>query len=101
MASLPKIVKDVDQRFSDQATRMEGKTVKKVRFGIREDIKGVHQSDVLQLEFTDGEILAIQSGSNALNLTQDLESGSRSTIKPDDFHVDFVLIWKDTLSNKS
>ena len=101
MATLPKIVKDIDQRFSDQAMRMEGKTIKKVRFGIREDIKGVHQSDVLQLEFADGEILAIQSGSNAFNLTHDLESGSRSTIKPDDFRVDFVLTWKDASSDES
>ena len=101
MATLPKIVKDIDQRFSDQAMRMEGKTIKKVRFGIREDIEGVHQSDVLQLEFADGEILAIQSGSNAFNLTHDLKSGSRSTIKPDDFCVDFVLVWKDDSSNES
>lgn len=60
MAFFPKIVKNINQRFSNQATRMEGKTIKKVRFGIREDIESVHQSNVLQLEFTDGEILAVQ-----------------------------------------
>ena len=43
---------------------MKGKTVKTVKFGIGEHHKKLHQSDVLLLEFTDGSILSIQTGSN-------------------------------------
>ncbi len=96
MASLPKIVKDADPRASIcQATRMKGKTVEKVWFGEREDIKGVHQSEILCVKFTDGETLAIQTGSNASD-----PKFSRADIKPDEFSVDFALTWVPVSSNK-
>lgn len=100
MASLPKIAEDVGPSLLTKATKMEGKTVKKVKFGIRENIEGVHQSDVLHLEFTDGEILAIETGSNAYNLSLDLKSERKTDIEPDEFHADFILKWLPAPSNK-
>ena len=98
MATLPKIAKDTEpdllRHLAEQAPKLEGKTVKKVVFGIREHSRKLHQSDVLQLEFTDGSILAIQTGSNATNVAIDVSRG-KSNIKPDDFHTDFVLTWKE------
>ena len=97
MSSLPKIATDTNpdilRHLAEHAPKMEGKTVKNVTFGIREHHKELHQSDVLLLEFTDGSILSIQTGSNAKNVVQDIRSGKR--IEIDDFHTDFVLIWED------
>ncbi len=97
MSSLPKIAQgtnpDILRHLAEHAPKMEGKTVKRVKFGIREHHRELHQSDVLLLEFTDGSILSIQTGSNARNVVQDVRSGAR--IEIDDFHTDFVLIWKD------
>ena len=98
MATLPKIATDTNpdilRHLKEQVPKMEGKTVKTVKFGIREHHKKLHQSDVLLLEFTDGSILSIQTGSNAQNIVDDL---NRRGIKmePNEFHTDFVLIWGD------
>ena len=63
MASLPKIVGGVEPHYSIcEATRMVGKTVENVEFGKRKDIEEVHQSEVLCVEFTDGEILGLDTG---------------------------------------
>jgi hypothetical protein len=67
---------------------MVGKTVAKVEFGFREHIDDVHQSEVLIIRFADGSIMSIDTGSNAWNLSDD-EKG----LRPDDFHVDFVIHW--------
>ena len=98
MATLPKIATDTEpgilRHLREQAPKMEGKTVKTVKFGVREHHTELHQSDVLLLEFTDGSILSIQTGSNADNIVHDLEQrGVR--MEPDEFHTDFVLIWAD------
>ena len=98
MATLPKIDKntkpDLLRHLKTQTSKMEGKTIKTVKFGIREHHTKLHQSDVLLLEFTDGSILSMQTGSNASNITDSLQ---RQGIKmePDEFHTDFVLIWAD------
>ena len=66
MAGLPKIVKGAEPHYSIcESTKMKGKTFGKVWFGIREEIEDVHQSKVLYIQFTDSDILAIQTGSNA------------------------------------
>ena len=95
MASLPKIVGGVESHYSIcEATRMVGKTVESVEFGKREAIEDVHQSEVLCVKFTDGAMLAIDTGSNALNLEHN------AATKPNEFHVDFMLIWVPEPSNR-
>ena len=99
MATLPKIAKDTEpdllRHLKAAAPKMEGKTVKTVKFGVREHDKKLHQSDVLLLEFTDGSILSIQTGSNAQNIAHDVNRLKKFRMEPDDFHTDFVLIWAD------
>lgn len=96
MNSLPRIdeSKAIEPNYSIyEATRMEGKAVEKVWFGMREDIEGAHQSEVLYVQFTDGEILAMDTGSNALDLKRN------AAMKPDDFRVDLRLTWVPAPSN--
>ena len=96
MNRLPKIDKNksIESHYSIcEATRMEGKTIEKVWFGMREDMKGAHQSEVLYLKFTDGEVLAMETGSNASDLERN------SAMKPDDIAVDFLLTWVSAPSN--
>ena len=93
---LPKIVGDVESHFSIcQSEKMEGKTVEKVWFGMREEIEDVHQSEVLYMQFADGEVLAIQIGSNALNLLYS------KGIKPNELSTDLILTWVPAPSNRS
>ena len=95
MNYLPKIVGDVEPHHSIcTATRMEGKIVEKVEFGMREDIEGEHQSETLRVEFTDGEILAMDTKSNASNLEHN------TAMKPDEFQVNFALRWVPAASKK-
>ena len=67
---------------------MEGKTVERVEYGFREDIDGVHGSEVLVVHFTDGSIMSLDTGSNAWNLTDEYDG-----LHPEDFHVDFHVHW--------
>ena len=104
MSFIPKIAKDTDpsllRYLEGQAPKLEGKTIKKVVVGIREHNEDSHESDVLQLEFTDGSTLFIQTGSNAQNVADDVNAGRMSNMKPDAFHADFVLTWVDAPSNE-
>ena len=96
MAGLPKLDEDkvIEPNFSIcQATRMEGKTVEKVWFGMLEDSEGRHQSETLRVQFTDGEILAIDAGSNIKNIID------MATTKPNELVVDFILTWVPAPSN--
>ena len=94
MNGLPKIVGDVESHYSIcQSTKMEGKTVEKVWFGMREEIEDVHQSEVLYMKFTDGDILAIETGSNALDFLH------RNGINPNELSVDLMLTWVPAPSN--
>lgn len=91
---LPEIGDDVEPDYSIcKAADMEGKTVEKVWFGMRKDIEEVHQSEVLYIYFTDGAVLAIETGSNALDLVD------RTVRDPNEFHVDFMLTWVPPPSN--
>ena len=96
MESLPKLDEDkvIEPNFSIcQATKMEGKTVEKVWFGMLEDSEGRHQSETLRVQFTDGEILAIDAGSNIRNII------GMGTTKPNELVVDFILTWVPAPSN--
>ena len=95
MNFLPKLVAGVKPHYSIcQATRMEGKTVKKVRFGMREGSEDRHQSEALHVEFTDGAVLGIETGSNARNFAD------KVSMQTNEFHVDFMLTWVPAPSNR-
>jgi hypothetical protein len=86
---LPKIARPSDPHYSiTQASRMEGKTIQKVDFGFREKGEGVHLSEVLIIYFTDGSIMGLNTGSNAANI-----SSGENGLRPEDFHVDFMVHW--------
>lgn len=90
MSKLPKIVKDLtgdDYAIDEDLKRLEGKTIKKVRRGIGKTVKNQHQSDVVHIEFTDGEIFAIHTGSNAA------DPQFESKIEPKDIHVYLWFTW--------
>ena len=85
---------DVESHYSIcQSTKMEGTTVEKVWFGMRKEIEDVHQSEVLYMKFTDGDILAIETGSNALDFLH------RNGINPNELSVDLMLTWVPAPSN--
>jgi hypothetical protein len=86
---LPKIVRPPMAHFSIvEASKMKGKTVEKVEFGFRKGIEGVHDSEALIIYFTDGSIMGLDTGSNALNL-----SNNENGLRPEDFHVDLKVQW--------
>lgn len=100
MSFIPKIEKNVPEYISKRleissahAEKMEGKTVKKVTVGFREQ-GDIHESDVLKIEFEDGSILHIQTASNVLNLIQDFEKRKKRNFKPSDFHADLIFTWE-------
>ena len=89
MSKLPKIVRDLTGRnyvIDEDLKRMIGKTVKTVRWGTGESVRGGHQSEVLHIEFTDGEILAIDTGSNVRQF--------RKKVPPEDVRIDFMFRWE-------
>lgn len=88
-AYLPRIDRPPQAHCSiAQLATIEGKTVKRVEFGFRESIEGVHQSEAIILHFTDGSSLGIDTGSNAGNLASEHEG-----FHAEDLHVDFMLKW--------
>ncbi|RKU34777.1 hypothetical protein C6496_19245 [Candidatus Poribacteria bacterium] len=78
-----------------QATRMVGKTIEKVWYGKRKEIEGVQQCEVLFIEFTNGEILAIDTVSNIVDMLDETD------MKPDELRVEFGLKWVSAPSNKA
>jgi hypothetical protein len=62
---------------------MVDKTVASVDIGHRRKIPNVHQSELIVIHFTDGTSLAIDTGSNAANISD----------QPEKFRTDFVLKW--------
>ena len=100
----PKIAADTNPRWAEhlkmRSAEMEGKTVKKVLCGMREPHVDLHQSEVLQLEFTDGSILYIETASNVQNVMHDVNSGRKASIKASDFHADLWLTWVDPHSDE-
>jgi hypothetical protein len=88
MQWLPSLKEGVEDHYSIcQATQMIGKTVKDVRFGMREADGCIHQSEALHIEFSDGSILGIDTGSNVGNIA------SETSLASSEFHVDFNLTW--------
>ena len=90
MRELPKIVHDVAEDnpvLSEDIGRMVGKTIKKVRLGTCESRRALHDSEVLYIEFTSGEILVIDTGSNLI----EFDSISKKETK--DIHIDFMFTW--------
>jgi hypothetical protein len=95
---LPTIDRPPETHYSIvKASRMVGKAVERVEFGIREGLQGVHQSEALIIYFTDGSMMSIETGSNAANL-----GSNESGLRPEDFHTDFMLNWvPEPLTKKS
>lgn len=102
MLQLPKMVQIPEGQYSIsqmsgvsifEARKMVGKTIEKVEFGFREPMEGVHHSELLVIYFTDGSILALETGSNAENI-----SLTHSGVKAEEFHVDFIPHWVSSLS---
>ena len=78
-----------------KSTNLVGKTVERVEYGDRETMDGVHESEAVILHFTDGSIMAFDTGSNAYNITSD-----RVDLKPEDFHVSMHLTWVPPIKPK-
>lgn len=95
----PKFNEEIGDRRLDilrkWSGKMEGKTVKSISCGTREHYNGAHQSDVLQIDFTDGSTLYIQTATNTMNIIQKVENGEGSSLKPPDFHADLHLTWDE------
>ena len=88
MSKLPKIGRDVaadNYVLSEDIGRMVGKTIKAVRLGRPESKITLHGTEVLHIEFTDGETLCIYTGSNVTEFD--------SFNKPEDFEADFMFAW--------
>jgi hypothetical protein len=84
---LPRIVHPPEPHSSiNEASLMVGRTISRVEFGFRHDIKGVHQSELLLIYFSDGSVMGIDTGSNTGNLRD-------KSSQPEDFHVDFRVHW--------
>ena len=94
---LPDINRPPEGHFSIvQASNMIGKTIERVELGFRKEMKGVHGSEALIIHFTDGSIMGLVSGSNAGNIANE-ENG----LRPEDFHVDFIVHWVPAPQKKS
>lgn len=104
MSFIPKIAADTDPRrlnfLKTRSEKMEGKTIKKVSCGMRQHDIDLHESEVLQIEFTDGSTLHIQTASNVQNIMSDVNSGRKSNIEAPDFHADLFLSWEDPHSDE-
>lgn len=93
---LPRIVGQSQPNYSIvQASRMKGKTIEKVEYGTREDIKEVHGSEAIIIYFTDGSIMGLDTGSNAFNV-----AGTEKPFRPEDLSVDFMVHWVPPLLKK-
>lgn len=86
---LPKIVRPAAWNYSIcQADQMKGKTVERVEYGHREEYQETHQSEVLQIHFTDGSTLSIDTRTNVGNLADDIPD-----LKCNALDVSFSLHW--------
>jgi hypothetical protein len=71
------------------AVAMVGKTVERVEIGEGKRYPNSHGSEAIRIHFNDGSIVALDTGSNAWNLSQDFGGA----LGPQDFHVDFHVQW--------
>lgn len=77
-----------------EAQRMVGKQIEKVEFGETEFNEDVHQSESINIYFTDGTAMTIRIGSNACNIASD-----HNRIKPSDIHTDLMIFWAGKIKN--
>ncbi|MDE0635919.1 MAG: hypothetical protein OXI43_08755 [Candidatus Poribacteria bacterium] len=87
----------IEQGIVDKAI---GKTISKVKAAMRKPNPGLHESNVLMIEFTDGSILWIQTASNVDNVISYIEH-SKNKIKPPDFHADLFYSWENNDEDES
>lgn len=93
---LPTITRPPESNYSIvEASQMVGKTIEKVEFGFRKDIENVHGSEAILIYFTDGSIMGLETGSNAMNLCDD-----ENNLKPESFQVDIDIHWVKGLTKK-
>lgn len=85
MSDLPQIVSPALPEFLEFAKKMEGKTIKKIKYGYGEHVKDAHETEVLILEFTDGTKVGISIGSNATEF--------KGLVNPEKLKVDFIFRW--------
>ncbi len=96
-ARLPNMDRPVQRLASVlDAFQMVGKTISKVEVAEREEWSEVHNSEVIVIHFTDGSILAIETGSNARNITS-----QRDDLRPEDIYIDFRLSWVPPLTSEN
>ncbi len=94
---LPRITETQHSFASIHAvTHMEGKTIERITYGDREPIEGVHLSEAFIVHFTDGSIMAFDTGSNAGNI-----ASSHEDVAAEDFHVSFHLTWVPPIEPQS
>jgi hypothetical protein len=66
--------------------QMVGKTVDHIEYGSRQRIQGVHGSELVIVYFSDGSIMSLHTGSNAMNVLRDDRSA-------EEFNVSFQVDW--------
>ena len=72
-----------DHHLANQAKLMVGKTVTSVDVGRRRPHAKTHEGELIVIRFSDGTAVAIDTGSNAANISDD----------PQQFHTDFIVEW--------
>ena len=93
MSSFPKLSGPPRPEFKPaELKKAEGKTIDRIEFGEVESYPELHESEAMIIHFTDGSALAIHIGSNAGNLTQDLEN-----FRPQDMHTDLMVTWAPSI----
>lgn len=65
-----------------------GRTVSSVKIGEVKSYPETHQGEAIAIHFTDGAVLSIQTGSNAVNITED-----RPDMTPNDFETDLMVFF--------
>ena len=71
-----------------EALEMEGKSVEKVEFGFLPEKSNAHQSEIIRIRFTNGEILELTIGTNLDEF--------RDRINIAKVKTDFILSWKNS-----
>ncbi|MDI9873870.1 hypothetical protein [Flectobacillus rivi] len=79
-----------------EVQRMIGKTIQRIEFGEISSNENVHQSEALNIYFSDGTAMTVQIGSNAGIVASEYEG-----MKPSDFHTDIMIFWAEELKNKN
>ena len=73
----------------------EGKTIENIEFGKQKSYPKCHESEGVNIHFSDGTSLFIRIGSNSQNIA-DIYEG----LKPNDFHTDLIFNWAPSIQKK-